>query len=73
MPLHIERQKDMILDVAKWLYNRPLKHFTKCIMHNAVFNKMSLSSILPNRYTGINIDRIEEPESFHNSKDDIVE
>lgn len=72
---HIEGCKEMILDEAKRLYDKLVKHFTNNIMNNtastSTFNS-SLLSTFPNLSNQSDTYRKEEPEGFHNSKGDIA-
>jgi hypothetical protein len=72
---HIEDYKEMILDEAKRLYDRLLKHFTKGVMSNAaIFKKIPLQSDLPNQPNKNNTYTIEESEFYDNDgKGDIAD
>jgi hypothetical protein len=73
---HVENYRDMILDEASRLYDRLLKYFTDSIMNNAAFKIMLLRpspAKLPSQHNDSDSYRLEEPESFHDSKGDIAD
>ena len=70
---HIESYKDIILGEANRLYDRLLKHFTDSIIDNTAFKMMSLSSNSLSQYNENDTCRIEDSESFHDSKGDIAD
>ena len=75
---NIEDYKDMILDEAKRLYDRLVKHFINSIMHNAADKSSSSDPKLSSTFArpsnlGDTYRRIEEQGSFHDSEHDIAD
>jgi hypothetical protein len=70
---HIESYKDIILGESNSLYDRLLKYFTDSIIDKTAFKRMSLSSNSLSQYSENDTCRIEDSESFHDSKGDIAD
>jgi len=77
---HIEGYRDMILDESTRLYDMLLTHLTNTIMDNAdgapsnsTVSLPSSSTFTLGRYDQDGIYRIEEPQNFDDSKDDIAD
>jgi hypothetical protein len=77
---YLEFNKDRILNLAEKQYENLVEALTNNVMNtaaNSSYNpKLSLpqsSSTFPNLSNQSDIYRIEEPEHFHDSKDDIAD
>ena len=75
---NIEDYKDMILDEAKRLYDRLVKHFINSIMDNTDDKSYSSDPKLSSTFArpsnlGDTYRRIEEQGSFHVNEDDIAD
>jgi len=79
--MHVEGYNDMVLDEAKSLYDKLLKHFTNTIMKSfgvapsssnaSLSSPKSPSSTFPIISNQVDIYSIEESESNHHNKGDI--